>query len=326
MPLSQDGIEACNMKEQQRKSLAIIFSFLGYAIFGFSFLFSKQALNVAAPFVLLAVRFTVAFLLLNCLLLFRICKLKLMGKKIGLLLLLGVIQPVIYFVCENYGVKLSATSFVGTILALIPIVSLIAARIFLKERIRASQAVCFLFSVAGVFLTTLHQGSGGFSWQGLLLLLVAVCAGATFNVLSRSISVQFSAFERTYVMFALGSAVFTCIALFQSAGNIQEMLIVPLSNGSFWVSIFFLAGLSSVGAFLMLNYAVTHLDIASASIFANITTVITILAGVLILHESFGIYQIIGSVIIILAAYGVNARISGDVSQEKTCKDKADAS
>jgi drug/metabolite transporter (DMT)-like permease len=308
------------VKEHQSKNLAIFTSFLGYAIFGFSFLFSKQALNTATPFVLFAVRFTVAFLLLNCLLVFRVCRLMLKGKRIGLVLLLGLIQPVMYFICENYGVKLSATSFVGTILALIPVASLIAARVFLKEKIRIFQAACFLVSVGGVFLTTLHQSSGSFSWLGFILLLIAVCIGAMFNVLSRKISVQFSAFERTYVMFALGSAVFTCIALVQCAGNLREMVIVPLSDREFWISIVYLAGLSSVGAFLMLNYSVTHLDIASASIFANITTVITILAGVLILHESFGIFQIIGSAVIILAAYGVNAKHKGDLEgQEKHC-------
>jgi drug/metabolite transporter (DMT)-like permease len=307
------------VKEQQNKRLAILLSFLGYAIFGFSFLFSKQALHIATPFVLLAVRFTVAFLLLNCLLLFRVCKLHLKGKKLGLVLLLGLIQPVIYFICENYGVKLTPTSFVGTMLALIPIASLAAARVFLKEKIRVFQAACFLVSVGGVFLTTLHQGSGSFSWLGFILLLCAVCVGAMFNVLSRKISVQFSPFERTYVMFALGSIVFTCIALVQSAGNFGEMIIVPLSEAQFWVSIIYLSGLSSVGAFLMLNYSVTHLDIASASIFANITTVITILAGVLILHENFGVYQVIGSLIIILAAYGVNAKRKGDLTGKKSC-------
>ena len=304
------------MKEHQRKNLAILSSLLGYSIFGFSFLFSKQALKVATPFVLLAVRFSAAFLLLNILLLTGKCKLNLKGKKIGPLLLLGVIQPVIYFVCENYGVQLSATSFVGTMLALIPVASIVTARIYLKEKIRASQALFSLISMVGVYLTTLRQESGSFTWTGFLLLLAAVCMGAMFNALSRKISVRFSAFERTYVMFALGSAAFTCIALLQSMGNFSEMVILPLSNGPFWISIFFLAGLSSVGAFLMLNYAVTHLDVARASIFGNITTVITILAGVLILHESFGVYQIIGSVIIIVAAYGVNAR-RNDSSSKK---------
>ena len=312
-----------SMNERQRKSLAVLFSLLGYAIFGFSFIFSKQALRIATPFVLLAVRFGAAFFLLNCLLLTGKCKLRLRGKRIGLLLLLGLIQPVVYFILENYGVMLSATSFVGTILALIPIASIVTARIFLGEKIRAFQAGCSLVSVFGVFLTTLAQDTGSFNWLGLLLLLLAVCMGAMFNALSRKISVQFSAFERTYVMFALGSAVFTCIALIQSAGNMRDMLIAPLSRGDFWVSILFLAGLSSVGAFLMLNYAITHLDVARASIFANITTVITILAGVLILHENFGVYQVIGSAIIIAAAYGVNAKRGYGAPSEDTSGGRA---
>lgn len=122
------------MKEHQRKNLAMLASLLGYSIFGFSFLISKQALRVATPLVLLAVRFTAAFLLLNVLLLTGKCKLHLKGKKIGPLLLLGVFQPVLYFICENYGIMLSATSFIGTMLALTPIASIVTARILLRKR------------------------------------------------------------------------------------------------------------------------------------------------------------------------------------------------
>jgi drug/metabolite transporter (DMT)-like permease len=295
------------MKDHQRKSLAIVFAIAANAIFGFSFLFSKQALHVAAPFVLLAVRFTVAFALLNIMLLTGKFSLHFTGKRVGLLLVMGLIQPVAYFICEVYSVGLLPTSLIGTLLALLPIVSLAAARIFLKERARASQVFFSLLSVAGVFLTTVLKTSGDFSWLGFILIMGGVLAGVLYTVLSRSIAHEFSAFERTYVMFALGSAVFTLIALIRSAGNMREMILAPLGHGEFWVSIAFLAGLSSVGAFMMLNYAVTHLSVARTTIFANITTVITILAGVLILGESFDLYQAIGSVIIIVSAYMVNA-------------------
>ena len=262
---------------------------------------------MATPFVLLAVRFTVAFALLNLMLLTGKFSLRLKGKRVGLLLVLGLIQPVAYFICENYGVRLLPTSLIGTLLALLPIVSLVAARIFLKEKARASQVFFSLLSVAGVFLTTVLKAPGDFSWAGFFLILGAVAAGVIFTVLSRGIAHEFSAFERTYVMFALGSAVFTAVALIESAGNVREMILVPLGSGEFWVSILFLAGLSSVGAFMMLNYAMTYQSVAKTTIFTNITTVITILAGVLILHESFDIYQAIGSVIIIVSAYMVNA-------------------
>jgi len=296
--------------QNKNEKTAILFSFLGYAIFGFSFIFSKQALTVATPFVLLAARFTVAFLILNCLVLTGKFKINLKGKNIKLLVLLGIFQPVIYFICENYGIELLSTSFVGTILALMPVASLVLGAILLKEKVRVFQVMCAIVSVIGVFLTTLGQASGSFSWIGFGLLLVAVFAACMFNVLSRKISEEFTAFERTYVMFALGCVTFIAIALIQTWGNIPEMILVPMANAEFWLSVVYLAGVSSVGAFLMLNYAVTYLDVAKASIFGNITTIISILAGVLILNESFSVYQVLGSIIIIASVYGVNRPVA----------------
>ena len=52
-------------------SLAALFS---NVIFGLSFLFSTYALTVAHPLVILAARFTAAFLFMNLLLLFRVIK------------------------------------------------------------------------------------------------------------------------------------------------------------------------------------------------------------------------------------------------------------
>jgi drug/metabolite transporter (DMT)-like permease len=281
-------------------------AFLGYAIFGFSFLFSKRALDIATPFVLVATRFTVAFLILNALLLTKRFTLDLKGKTIKTLFLLGLFQPILYFICETYGVKLLATSFIGTIVALVPIISALFGFLFLQERVRLFQVICAIFSVFGVFITTWGQSMGSFSWLGFILILLAVCSTSMFNVLSRSLSKQYTSFERTYVMFGLGSIIFTAMAFIQCRNNLQELLIAPLTNSDFWISIVYLAGISSVVAFLMLNYAITTLDVAKAAIFANITTVVTIFAGVFILNEDFGIPQIIGSVIIIASAYGVN--------------------
>jgi drug/metabolite transporter (DMT)-like permease len=49
-------------------------------IFGFSFLFSKIALQVADPLIILAVRFTVAFLILTVLWLTGMVKMQFKGK------------------------------------------------------------------------------------------------------------------------------------------------------------------------------------------------------------------------------------------------------
>lgn len=283
----------------------MLMAFIGNSIFGFSFLFSKLAMNVAEPFVLLAVRFLVAFLLMTLLKQLRLVPCNLKGKNIRPLLILGLLQPVIYFIGESYGIKYTSSSFAGILIALIPIVGLGFGALFLKEKPTVSQILFSVLSVAGVIVMTAMDGMGAFQWKGFLFLLGAVVSGALFTIQSRSTAEQFTSFERTYVMFGVGTAAFVLIALIQGGANAQ-MWIVPLTNGGFWISILYLACVSSVGAFLLLNKALDVLDVARSLVFANVTTVISVLAGIVFLKEHFSAVQAIGIIMVLIGVYGVN--------------------
>ncbi|MDO4582321.1 MAG: DMT family transporter [Bacillota bacterium] len=293
------------MLQNKQRALAIITALISYGIFGFSFLFSKQALSVAPPFVLLAVRFIVAFALMNLLLLGSRFKLELRGKPIKWILLLGLFEPVLYFIFETYAVLYSPTSFVGIMIAMLPIVTMLLGVPLLKERLRPLQILCGAASVFGVTVTMFGQMELDFNWLGFLLLIGTVLTASLYIIVSRKIAAEVSSFERTYVMFAEGCLVFTILALLQMHGHMQELLL-PFSSPVFWRAVIYLSAASSVVAYIALNYTLNYLTVAQSSIFANLTTVITILAGVLILDEPFGVKQIIGSAIIILAVYGVN--------------------
>ena len=112
---------------------ATLAGLLGYSIFGFSFLFSKTALDLTTPFVLLSFRFLTAFLVLNLLLFTGLQKISLKGKPVGRLLLMGLIQPVIYFICETYGIALTTSSFAGVVIGLAPVMGLLFGTLFLKR-------------------------------------------------------------------------------------------------------------------------------------------------------------------------------------------------
>jgi flagellar motor component MotA len=64
--------------------------------------------------------------------------------------------------------------------------------------------------------------------------------------------------------------------------------------------------MSLVIAFFMLNYPVTYLPVRQAISFASLTTVVSILVGIVFLKESFGLIQMLGSVMIIIGVYNVN--------------------
>lgn len=270
-------------------------------IFGLSFLFSKLALNLTTPFVLLGVRFIAAFLVMNLLVLSGRVHLNLKGKPIKKLLMLGLIQPVFYYIVENYGIAMSSASISGIILGTMPVSGLILAALILHERCTPLQIACAVGSVIGVVFTS-TGGSGASSWLGILLLVAASISASLFNVISHSISDIFTPFERTYVMFALGCATYPVIALIENHRDLSAILI-PLQAPQFWISILYLAVVSSVCAFMLINYAVTYVSATMVSMFANLSTVVSVLAGIFIMGDSFVPSQIVGIVIIAVCIF-----------------------
>lgn len=274
------------------------------AIFGFSFLFTKVSLQMTTPFVLLATRFFVAFLVLSLILVVTRQRLALRGKPWGLLLLLGVFHPLLYFVGETYGLLYTSSTFSAIMIALIPIVSLWASAIFLKEAPTILQSLFCCLSVLGVILITANTNGGSNQWKGVLLLLLAVFADVGFSLLSRKISVSFSPFARTYVMFVIGFFVFFALMLRESGGNLSPFLDA-FRLPALLPSILYLGIASSVVAFFLLNYANTYLPVTRTIVFVNVTTLVTVVGGVVFLHESLSPLSLCAAAMIVLGVWGV---------------------
>ncbi|MCQ2386458.1 MAG: DMT family transporter, partial [Clostridia bacterium] len=124
---------------KQKQTLAMLLAALGNMIFGFSFLFSKAAFGLTSvrvtPFLLLSHRFLLAFAVMNILRLIGVGTVRLKGKPVGKLLLLGLLQPVLYFIFENYALKDTESYFSAILLSLIPAATMVCGFAFLKEKI-----------------------------------------------------------------------------------------------------------------------------------------------------------------------------------------------
>jgi len=296
-----------------KNKAALIAVILGNSIFGFSFLFSKLALELTIPAVLIAVRFTVAFIVLNLIVLVGrqiknkqgepLVKFSLRSKPLKNILLLALFQPVIYFIAENYGIVYTSSAFAGIIIAVIPIVGVILDVIIMHTRVSPRGIVCAVASVGGVVLTTVGAKDMTSSVKGVFFLLIAVLGGSFFYVFSKKSAEDYSPLERTYVMFAVGSVFYVILALISTIKDFRSLVLEPLSQPVFWVSILYLSVVSSVAAFLLLNFGSNYVSISKATIFANFTTVISIVAGVVVLKEKFTLFQGIGAAVILLSVY-----------------------
>jgi len=283
---------------------------VGFAtIFGLSFLFAKEALDYVDPLRLLAFRFALAALVMTALTLCGVGKVNLWGKDLRPLLRIALLQPVAYFVSETVGLRFVTSSQAGMMIALIPILVAIFSAVFLKEKTTLPQWAFILLSVSGVAVIVFMQQvrEGGASLIGLLLLFCAVTAAAMFNIVSRHATGKFSPFEITFFMMWTGAIVFNAMAATSHffAGTLADygaVLIYP----DVWIGILYLGLLSSVVAFLLVNYSLSKIPASQSAVFANVGTVVAVLAGVGLRAEPFYWYSALGVVMILTGVWGAN--------------------
>ena len=222
------------------------------------------------------------------------------------LFLLSFAQPILYFIFESYGIKYSASSQAGIMIALIPVCVAILGTIFLGEKNTKQEIFFILLSVAGVvYIAYGKQVDESSSPIGIILLLGAVISSSVYSIISRKISGEFTSSERTYSMMLYGALVFNAINLAThiNNGNLNQYF-TPWSDPAFVTALLYLGIVSSIIAFLLSNYSLTYLEASKASVFANLATVVSIIMGTVFLKESFSINQIIGSLMILVGVFG----------------------
>ena len=276
-------------------------------IFGFSFLFSKVALDYAHPLLILSVRFFVAFLILSILWLCGVFKLSFKGKPKGRILLMALAQPLCYYIFELYGIDMCSSAMSGVIISIVPVVVIILSTLFLHERPSGVQIVFSLISLLAVAAISIMSDDGAQSSPvGILLLCGAVICAAVFNILSRDLSSEYSAIERTYVMFFAGSVGFLITAITSLGGDFLSELSRAAGAPMFWGAIAYLSVASSIIAFLLYNYSTSVLTPVRSASFSNLITVVSVMAGIFILKENMSLPQLICCALIILGVIGTN--------------------
>ena len=107
-------------------------------------------------------------------------------------------------------------------------------------------------------------------------------------------------------------AAFIPAALFQTGGLHSELITVPAQSGQFWLAVVYLGVLSSGVAYGLLNFANSHLTVSESSLFSNVTTVVSVLAGVILLKEPFSLWQILGVAVILVCVFIANVSASSE--------------
>ena len=273
---------------------------LGNVIWGFSFLFTKVGLSAAPnPNVMLAHRFLIATIFMVVLMLMGKGTLSFKGKNWKPIVLMLIIQVSYYFL-ETYGIIYTNATISGLVLAVVPVVTIGTGALFLREYPKPRQALFCIMPVVGVILMTVSgKELGVVTPIGIVLLLLTLLASAIYKTINRKAAEEFSSFERSFMVLANSALVFSLVGM-KSVGWDIKAFVAPVVHINYLLSVLSLGLLCSVAAQLLTNYASGKMSVFKMSSFGALSTLCSVIAGVVFLKEPMSITLLIGTVLILV--------------------------
>lgn len=283
------------------KAYIYMVSILAITLWGISYIWTDRLIQLGIPvFYFVFVRIFVAGL---CLLLLNTVTRQMQRihrKDLPKFLLLALFEPFIYFLAESYGIKLTGSPTLSSmVIATIPIFSVAAGFLFFRERINWVNAIGIVLAIGGICLVVMSHGKVGpnFIW-GIILLLIAVISEVGHASMTKSLSGNYSSQVIVMYQFLIGSIYLFPLFLFKGLEDFEPRYL----SYEVWTPIICLAILCSSMAFSLWVNTIKHLGVAKSSIFTALIPVASALSAWALGYEFLTMRQWGG---VLLSAVGV---------------------
>ena len=283
--------------------------FVFAVLVGFSFLSVKVCVPIASTIEILTFRYNFAFIGASFLVLFKFAKPEVKGKPSRAFLLSAALY-IAFMVFQAAGLIFSTSIESAIIFAIIPIIAKMIAGILLKEKSTWKQNVFVYISVSAlIFMIVKGAGDLSVNIFGIFLLAVSSICLAFSNVLMRYVREVYSPFSISYKIAAFGAIAFNIgyFAYMPAAGRSILTYFDPCVHPEFLMATAYLGILCILASAWLMSYMLANMEAVKATMFGNLSTAISIIAGVAVLREPLAFYNIVCAIMIVISVIGVSA-------------------
>lgn len=284
-------------------SAALVFS----VSIGFTFLAIKICIPVASPLEILVFRYDFALIGSLIPVVSKFVKVELSGKDNKALFIAAALY-IGFMIFQTIGLMFSTSIESAIIFAIIPIMAKIIASIFLGEKSSLTQNIFVCLSVSALILMII-MGAANISMNlfGVVILIFSSLCMAGSNVLVRYARKDHKPYAITVVIAVMGCAAFNAAYLVHLAmqGDIMAYF-APCANAGFVIATAYLGIPCLVISSWLMSFMLAHMEAVKATIFGNLSTAISIVAGIIILKEPMYFYHVICTAAIVVGVVGVS--------------------
>ncbi len=209
-------------------------------------------------------------------------------------LLLALLEPFLYFLCENNGLRRVPGGLSSIIIATIPIFVPFGLYAAYREKLHWLNWVGLLLSLGGVMLMIIGKGDGTeVSLQGILYLVCAVVTAVIYSAILVKMVNKYRPYTLTLYTNLFGLVYF--LPLF-FCGHFSTLMHLRVTAGM-WGALLCLGIGCSVLAYVLFNFGVRSVGAARASVFNNIIPLFTLFFAVMIGQEGITWQKLAGMVV-----------------------------
>jgi drug/metabolite transporter (DMT)-like permease len=279
-----------------RQGRASIYGLSVALLWGLSFLSIKVAVGEIPPMTMAVARFAVACAILPAVALLRGERLRIARKDLPLLALGGFTGATLYFYGENHGVALLTASESSVIVGTIPILTVLAERVFLGTRLGARTYLGAVLSFVGVALIVLRPGAHSGSVAGYLYMGLAALAWVVYCFLMGDLGDRYGRFSVTFWQLFFG-------LIFSLPFALAEHARWRVPGPGAVLNILYLGILCSALGYWLYISALDLLGPGRASVYVNLIPVVSVVSAFFILHERLTLLQLGGGALALSGVY-----------------------
>ena len=284
------------------KAVVYLLSVFAIVLWGMSYIWSDKLIALGVPiFYFVPIRIFVAGVILLLFNIFTKTFRFIARKDILKFAFLALFEPLIYFLCETYGIKETGSPTISAmIIASVPIFSVGAGALFFKERISLLNGFGIAVTLGGICLVLLHQGGEEGVPQnfvlGVILLMIAVFSEVGHASLTKLLADGYKPQVIVMYQFLIGSLYFLPFFLTKGIEDFDSRLL----SWEVLEPILCLAVLCSSLAFSLWAMAIKKLGVGKSSVFLAMMCVATALVAEVIGREHLSLIQWLGVLIAVL--------------------------
>ena len=215
------------------------------------------------------------------------------GRDFLLFLLLALCVPFIYFVAETYGLKLTESPTVTSlIVATNPLFAMMAGMLVFKEKFSRVNILGVFVTLVGLWLVTYTKSATGpYFLMGIGILFISVISEVSQLAFTKTLAQRYHPAVIVMYQFLLGSIFFAPLFFTRGLRSFDAGLYLS------WKVLYptlALALFCSATAYTSWAYAIKKLGVARTSVFLAVVPLVTAVLALVTGNEDFAVLQWVG--------------------------------